>query len=195
MSDIHSNEEKDKLLDHDYDGIKELNNPLPGWWLGTFYIAIVFAVIYFTYFQVLEKSSLKKEFIQNMAQAQELKDRYLGVKEINTDKIHEFATSEEARKKGETIFSKNCVSCHARFAEGNIGPNLTDDFWIHGNGTTETIAHTIMNGIPSKGMPTWGLQLLEDEIYAVAIYVRSLRGSTPANPKPPQGTEFKEAAE
>jgi len=294
--------QKDILLDHDYDGIKELDNDLPPWWLYMFYLSIAFGLVYLVYFHVLglgDSSAVEyeKEMNPNYVAAQApskslistyhspyynpkgdvspqmraLFDEYIGPKvgfaalmvealkryqngdieklkeefERSVGNAVDFNTlvkeamvrgnaSEQARlkkvfpelwaevaaggvpqaqpamaakapavksaeiktykalmdeanlQKGKEIFVKNCVSCHGPQGQGGIGPNLTDDYWLHGAGINN-VAHTITVGVPAKGMITWRGILKEKEIEQVASYILTLHGTNPPKPKAPQG--------
>ncbi len=257
--------EKDVLLDHDYDGIKELDNDLPPWWVYLFYVTIVFAVVYLIYYHVadigdLPAAELQKEYNPNWEKGssgpfsayssplesaegdltpylQEQFDRYIGP-DVSSDELlmaamqkadadqltklkeafpalweklssaegpveaaapvtgiaAEAAPLAEIKalkdpaslKEGKDIFVKNCVSCHGANGEGGIGPNMTDDYWIHGPKMSQMV-HTITVGVPAKGMIPWRGTLKEDQIVKVASYLRTLRGTNPANAKAPQG--------
>jgi cbb3-type cytochrome c oxidase subunit III len=282
----------EKLLDHDYDGIRELDNDLPPWWLWLFYITIAFAVVYMLYYHVFDAGDLQVEayykevdpnwvppeergpkhaglFYQSPyhkmdkdvtplmrkqqliaeQQAKEKKERLeqavakaeghesggvnigeLGfddlirqaMKKAGPDDLKKLQSAfpeiynsisenagkaetkksveEEEEKKeqiapltdeaslsaGKEIFLKNCASCHGDKGQGGIGPNMTDDYWLHGAGMNNVI-HTIKNGVPSKGMIAWQPILSEKEIKQVASYLLSLHGTNPPNPKKPQG--------
>ncbi len=249
--------EKDVLLDHVYDGIQELDNDLPPWWLYLFYFSIAFAFVYLMYYHVLgigpssaqeyqmemnpnvvftESSTqkyvyqspynngkvdltpeLRKQFSKyigddvpfdlliaeakqkaNADQLNKLNEAFPGKEfgSVTTAKAPEKKMEQVAEvelltdpadlKKGAAIFKMNCVPCHAKDGGGSIGPNLTDDYWIHG-GKFQQIVHTITVGVPAKGMITWGKTMSKAKIQLVASYVKSLRGTTPAKPKAPQG--------
>jgi cytochrome c oxidase cbb3-type subunit 3 len=173
-----------QLLDHDYDGIQELDNPLPGWWLVTFWGAIVFAFFYFAFYQLGGGPSLDDELKRDMAaiQAQfesSTKDR----QGIDWEKLKSDGTVVAA---GKAQFEAKCSACHGVKGEGLIGPNLTDAYWIHG-GTGEAIHKVIMKGVLEKGMPAWEAQMKAEETDAVTVYVMTLIGTNPPNAKPPQG--------
>jgi len=185
-------EEGPIITGHEYDGIHELDNPLPKWWLATFYLAIVFSIFYFAYYILGSGPTLDEEFQKNMAQFQETLPKSPQGSGVDEAKLLTLAKSPEEIKKGEIVFQSRCVSCHGDKGPGIIGPNLTDNFWIHGKGTLPDIAKVIHDGVNDKGMPSWGPVLKEEELYAVTAYVKSLKGTHPSNPKPPQGEEVKE---
>jgi cytochrome c oxidase cbb3-type subunit 3 len=175
-------------LGHNYDGIRELDNSLPPWWVGMFYGSIVFAVAYMGYFHVLGGPSSKDEYDTSMAKAEIQKTAYLKnaanlVDETNVAFLDDPTTMAAGRK----VFESNCTPCHGTAGEGNsIGPNLTDTHWLHGGGITN-IFTTIKYGVPEKGMISWESQLPPSEMQAVSSYIWSLQGSNPPNPKEPQG--------
>ena len=255
--------EKDILTDHDYDGIKELDNDLPPWWVYLFYFTIVFAVVYVLHYHVLETGDLQiteynKEFnpdyqpsdgpndglfamyqspyknvrdevtpyiknqfsayvgpqvssdgliIEAMSRADEatleklkssFPDLYKQLLEGGIALTPQSSAKKEAVEPvealtdaaslsaGKEIYVKNCVSCHGAAGEGGIGPNMTDDFWIHG-GDISQIAHTIKIGVPAKGMITWRGVLSPEQIQQTASYIMTLHGTNPPNAKGPQG--------
>lgn len=178
----------DKLLDHDYDGIRELDNPLPGWWLATFYGAIVFAVLYVYAFHVNSNKTSRDNLNQDLAEVKAAqKASGGGADGPQEEKLLAMIGSVEAQNKGKGIFQEKCLSCHGPAGQGGIGPNLTDDYWLHGDGKPMAIATTVFNGVAEKGMPPWKALLPEEDIYAVVSFVRTLHGTHPENPKAPQG--------
>lgn len=182
-------DEKHLLLDHSYDGIQELNHPLPSWWSFMFYAGIAFAVVYFVYYQFLGGPSLRAQFNKDYAvivasQAEFKKKEGL----FNPDLYVQFSTHEQI-KKGEEIFTNNCVACHLEKGRGDIGPNLTDEYWLWAKGTPETIYPVVFNGVVENGMPNWSEVLSRDEIYQVVAYVQTLHHSHQPQGKAPQGNK------
>ncbi|MBK0379601.1 cbb3-type cytochrome c oxidase N-terminal domain-containing protein [Mucilaginibacter segetis] len=181
-------EEKSLLIEHDYDGIQELNNPTPAWFMWLFYGTIVFAVCYILIYHVFNLAPLQyQEYRNEMAQADIAKKEYLSkaanrVDENTVKLVHDPAVIAA----GEAIFKTTCAACHGDHAQGNIGPNLTDDYWLHG-GKINEIFKTIKYGFAAKGMPNWEKQLSPKQISDVANFIKSIHGSNPANPKAPQG--------
>lgn len=181
-----NNDPKDPLLlDHDYDGIRELDNKLPRWWVWLFNLTILFAVAYITYFHVFHDGKL-------MA-AQYKEEMRLG-EQIKAGAMVEFEKSMASLQPskdplvladGKDTFLKLCAPCHRPDGGGLVGPNLCDDYWIHGSNFVDNLT-TIWNGVPSKGMVTWKGVLKPSTIYAVGSYIYTLRGSNPKNPKPPE---------
>lgn len=181
-------QEKDVLLDHDYDGIRELDNKLPPWWVWGFYITIVFAFFYIFYYHMSGSGKLMAaEYKDEMAKAAFEKEERIRmsadlVTEENVKRLAD-ATSVSA---GADIYKKNCLACHGDKGQGMVGPNLTDAYWIHGGGI-KNIFRTIVEGVPSKGMISWKSQLSPRQIQEVSSFIMTLEGTNPENPKEPQG--------
>jgi cytochrome c oxidase cbb3-type subunit 3 len=180
--------EANLLLDHDYDGIKELDNNLPPWWIYLFYICIGFAAVYLIRFEVMGGDNQEMELQKEMAQAQIEVEEYLkNAPDLMDEKSVTLLTDAAALDKGKAIFTENCVACHRADGGGQIGPNLTDPNWILGGGI-KNVFHTITNGgRDGKGMVAWKETLKPKEIQMVASYVLSLQGSNPKDPKAPDG--------
>lgn len=213
----------DKLLDHDYDGIQELDNDLPRWWLGLFYFTIVWAVIYMLYYHVtglgyLQDEEYLAEMDPNYVRVEPADAKLLGVfpeyrtpnynpagdftprKAILGEDVEPFVemtresdtsiyvalTDPAALATGQDLFVKNCASCHGNLGEGGVGPNLTDQYWLHGSDIT-SVVKSVGYGYPTKGMIAWRGMLKPDQILTVSSHVLSLIGTNPPNPKAPQG--------
>lgn len=188
-------QEKDILLDHDYDGIKELDNNLPPWWKYGFYVTIVFAFIYMFIYHVSGTGKLQgEEYKQELAIAQQEKEARLkaSADNINEENVTALA-DEQLIAKGKETFQKLCVACHRADGGGQVGPNLTDEFWLHGGGV-KNIFKTITYGVPNKGMISWQSQLSPKQIQQVASYILTLKGTNPAGAKEPQGDKWTEEA-
>lgn len=189
-------QEADIMLDHDYDGIKELDNSLPPWWVAMFYISIAAAIfyIYFMHFSDYGKSSAE-EYAMEMKVAKKEKTRLLKLQanKVNEENV-ESLVDEQALAMGETIFKGNCSACHGQLGEGGIGPNLTDDYWLHG-GSIKDIFSVIKYGVPEKGMIAWQAQLPPAEMQKVASFIMKLHGTNPPNGKEPQGKLYQTAKE
>ena len=192
-------DEKDKLmLDHTYDGIQELNNPLPRWWLYGFYFCIVFAVAYLLYYHVLGWGpTAKQEYQQEMAYAQthykDVQEKTADNSNVNLDEKHyEVLTDAASLQAGDKLFHSVCFACHGAQGQGMVGPNLTDEYWIHGDKISQ-IMKNITTGFPDKGMPPFGggKTLNEKQLQDLASYIISLQGSNPPNPKPADLTRAK----
>lgn len=195
MTDHHQNEApaqttEDQLLDHEYDGIQEYDNPLPLWWKAIFWGCIIFAPLYVIFFHfgpgVLPNDSYDAEMTALYdKQAEEL----LALGEITDSALDGLKLSDSMMATSKKVYSARCATCHGVFGEGGIGPNLCDSYWLHGNRLTE-IYDTIVNGVPEKGMLAWNRTLPPGQLMAMAAYVGSMQGSNPPNPKPPQGEEL-----
>jgi cytochrome c oxidase cbb3-type subunit 3 len=176
------------LLDHDYDGIKELDNNLPPWWVYLFYACVVFAVIYMVRFEIMGADDQEMELKKEMAQAKiEVAEYMKTAPDLMDEKTVTLLTDTEALAEGKTIFTENCAACHRADGGGQIGPNLTDDYWILGGGI-KNIFHTLVNGgRDGKGMIAWKGTLKPKEMQKVASYILSLKGSNPIDAKNPEG--------
>ncbi len=181
-------EESEIILDHNYDGIKELDNALPPWWLYGFYISIIFAAVYLLRFHVFNGDNQYEELKSDIAKAEKEHEDYLKTaKDLVDANTVTLLTDAADLNAGKAIFETTCIACHMIDGGGGIGPNLTDKYWIIG-GDIKNVFHTISEGGRSgKGMIAWKTQLKPAQIAQVASYVLSLQGTTPANPKEPQG--------
>ena len=176
------------LLDHDYDGIKELDNNLPPWWVYLFYACIVFAAVYLVRFEIMGGDNQEMELKKELAQAQiDIAEYKKNAPDLMDEKTVTLLTDPAALASGKAIFTTNCVACHRADGGGQIGPNLTDDNWILGGGI-KNVFHTLVNGgRDGKGMISWKGTLKPKEMQLVASYVLSLRGSNPKDPKASEG--------
>jgi cytochrome c oxidase cbb3-type subunit 3 len=181
-------EEATILMDHDYDGIKELDNVLPPWWVNLFYACIVFSLIYMVRYHILDGQDQKAEFDTEMTEAKLAVEEYKKTAKDLIDENTVIAFTEPAElAQGKEIFQSNCVACHRADGGGAIGPNLTDEYWLLGGGI-KNVFHTITEGgRDGKGMVSWKGILKPSEIQLVASYVLSLEGTNPKEPKEPQG--------
>jgi len=181
MNDDHNG----KLLDHEIDGIREFDNSLPRWWVWLFYFTIVFAFIYMIYYHVLKKGDLQyAQYSHEMKMGDVVKTAAMNRFSESLEKLQP-STDPKILEKGHALYLKMCAPCHRSDAGGLVGPNLTDDYWIHGSKFNDNIK-TIWNGIPTKGMVTWKGVLKPDEVLAIASYIYTLRGTKPENPKLPE---------
>ncbi|MGZ3871849.1 MAG: cbb3-type cytochrome c oxidase N-terminal domain-containing protein [Mucilaginibacter sp.] len=183
-------EEKELLIAHDYDGIQELDNPIPGWFMYLFYGTIIFAVGYLLNYHVFKTGQLQyAEYNTEIAKADIAKKAFLSKAANRVDEnTVKRSTDPAVIASGQVIFMQNCKACHGDHAQGNVGPNLTDDYWLHGNKIGD-LFKTIKYGVLSKGMPTWEKQLSPKQIADVANYVKSLHGTNPPGAKEPQGVK------
>jgi cytochrome c oxidase cbb3-type subunit 3 len=176
------------MLDHDYDGIKELDNTLPPWWVYLFYATIIFAGIYLVRFEIMGADNQEMELKKEMADAKIAVAEYMkNAPDLMDEKTVTLLTEPADLAAGKAIFTANCVACHRADGGGQIGPNLTDDQWILGGGI-KNVFHTLNNGgRDGKGMISWKGTLKPKEMQLVASYVLSLKGSNPKDPKAAEG--------
>lgn len=185
-------EEADLDLGHDYDGIRELDNKLPPWWLYGFYGTILFACVYLWRFHVSHTAPLSgEEYAISVQKAEIAKAEYLkkAASLVDETTVKQLTGADELAA-GQKIFETTCFACHGKAGEGGVGPNLTDEYWLHG-GSIQDVFKTIKYGWPDKGMKSWKDDFSPSQIAQLASYVRSLQGTHPANAKPPQGTLYK----
>lgn len=180
-------------LGHNYDGIRELDNRLPPWWLYGFYVTIIIGAIYLWRYHISETAPLsKQEFEIAMKKADEEKAAYLAKAANNVDENTVALMKEPAAlDAGKTAFVQMCAACHGKAGEGGVGPNLTDDYWIHG-GSIKDVFKTIKYGWPEKGMKAWQEDFSPVQIAQIASYIKSLHGTNPPNGKEKQGELYKE---
>ena len=180
-------EERDVLTDHEYDGIRELDNNLPPWWKYMFYLTIVFSVVYMVYYHVMDGPSSAEKYEMEMTAAALQIENYKASLAISLDETN-VEVSEDAAvlDQGKEIFVSQCAACHAADGGGGVGPNLADAYWIHG-GDIKSLFAVIKNGVPEKGMISWKALLAPEQIQAVSSYILTLQGTTPQAPKEPQG--------
>lgn len=186
--------EAEVATDHNYDGIVELDNSLPPWWVYLFYGTIAFAVVYLVYFNYFDGPTQKMEYDTEVAQALMKKNELLKKAAASVDETSVVVLSDDASiAKGKSSFVTKCAACHGQSGEGLVGPNLTDEYWIHGGGIKD-IFKSIKYGWPEKGMISWESQIQPMEMQQISSFIYSLKGSKPANAKAPQGTIYVEAA-
>jgi cytochrome c oxidase cbb3-type subunit III len=180
--------EADIMLQHPHDGIYELDNRLPPWWINMFFLTIIWAVGYMYYYHWGGNGvSQKEEYQQEMETAKKQIAVALAGKANAIDESNVTLVSESgALGEGELIFKNSCAACHGQLGEGGVGPNFTDDNWIHGGGI-KNLFKVIKYGVPEKGMISWQSQLKPADMQKVASYILTLRGTNPPNPKDPQG--------
>jgi cytochrome c oxidase cbb3-type subunit III len=184
--------EQDIMLDHDYDGIKELDNSLPPWWKYGFYFTILVGVVYIWYYHAGGNGpSSEQEYIAEVQKGEEAKAAYLAKTAGNIDENNVKMADAAGVEEGKTIYAKNCAACHAADGGGSVGPNLTDDYWIHGGGLPD-VFKSIKYGWQDKGMKSWKDDFSPKQIASVASFVRSLHGTKPAAPKEKQGELYVE---
>ncbi|WP_412985925.1 cbb3-type cytochrome c oxidase N-terminal domain-containing protein [Pontimicrobium sp. IMCC45349] len=186
-------EEGEIILDHNYDGIKELDNNLPPWWIYSFYISIVFAVVYLARYHVFDGPSQIDELETELAEAKIAIEEYKKTaKDLVDFNTVELLTETSDLNAGKKIFEANCVACHMADGGGGIGPNLTDKNWILGGGIKNVFKTVSEGGRDGKGMVAWKQSLKPSEIAQVSSYLLTLQGTTPAKPKAPEGDIWEE---
>lgn len=185
---MNANEPKDPLLlDHEADGIRELDNNLPRWWVWLFNLCIVFAAVYLAYYHVLKAGDLQAaEYAKEAAAGEKVKSAALARFEESLGNMQPL-TDPAAVSQGQTTFKTLCAPCHREDGGGLVGPNLCDDYWIHGPKFADNLK-VIWNGVPEKGMVAWKGVLQPKDIHNVASYIHTLRGTKPPNPKPAENT-------
>lgn len=188
-------EEADIDLGHDYDGIRELDNRLPPWWLYGFYACIIFSVIYLWRYHVSHTAPLSgEELAISMEKAAAAKEEYLKKAANNVDEnTVTYLADAGDLDAGKKLFVTSCAACHAADGGGMVGPNLTDNYWLHGGGMAD-VFKSIKYGWPEKGMKSWKDDFSPGQIAQIASYVKSLKGTKPATPKEAQGTLYEEQA-
>lgn len=184
-----NNTPDEKIIEgHEYDGIKELDNPLPKWWVYLFYATIVYGVCYFTYYEFLGGPSHKEQYEAAMAKIEKKalanKPDDLDFVEVDPETL---INDSEALKVGAASYTQVCAACHGNKGEGIIGPNLTDKYWIHSKGDGQGILVAIREGFPDKGMPAWKDIVAKEKHAPLAAFVLNLQGTDPPNAKDPQG--------
>lgn len=183
---------EEKLLDHEYDGIQEYDNPMPRWWVWTFWATIIFSVAYVANVGGIGTGQGREaDYAQEMATFRKLHPA--GGPAMSGEQLAALVKDPAVLATGKTVYNTNCAACHAADGGGIIGPNLTDAFWLHG-GSLPDIQKTINDGVLAKGMPAWGKMLKPDQLTAVTAYVATLQGTTPAKAKAPQGAPVGGAA-
>lgn len=193
-AEIHGEAEEKLLLSHEYDGIREFDNPMPKWWKWIFWGSFYFSVGYLFHYHLSENGdSVAERYVAEVAKARELEAQQLlkggGPSE---DKIAEFMAKEGLMADAKQLFVMRCSPCHGASGEGKIGPNLTDEYWLHGDASLMSIYEAISNGFPAKGMPPWSRQLRPVEVMKLAGFVGTLRNTNVPGPKGPEGQKIGE---
>ncbi len=185
-------DEKHLLLDHNYDGIQELNHPLPSWWNTLFYVGIIFAICYAIYYELLGGKSLRAEFKEDFAKVKAVQDEYKRLNGSFDPNQYAMYATPESVKAGEVVYVENCHQCHLEGGRGDIGPNLTDKYWLLAKGTPQTVFDVVYKGSEENGMPVWGDVLSAEDIYRVVSYVMTFKNTNHPEGKAPQGEPIDE---
>jgi cytochrome c oxidase cbb3-type subunit 3 len=178
--------EQDRLIEHEYDGIQEYDNPMPRWWVLSFWATIIYSVLYLLNVGPFGIGQGRMADYEANLAAWRTAHPVDGAPADSTVLLAVAADPVQVAA-GKVTFTSYCAPCHGADGGGVIGPNLTDDAWLHGAAITH-IHQVVSEGVPAKGMPAWKRQLTPDQVNAVVGYVWSLRGTTPAAPKAPEGT-------
>ena len=187
--------EKDMVMEHTYDGIAELDNPTPPWFMYLFYSSIVIAVAYMIMYHVVgDGQTMTTEYAQENVEADQANIAYMKkfANSINENNVI-VLTDAKSVETGGKIYAKNCVACHGDKGQGGVGPNLTDEFWLHG-GSTKDVFHTLMEGVPEKGMISWKKTLNPIQLQHLVSFLSRFQGTNPDNAKAPQGDKYVVAA-
>ncbi|OUR97491.1 hypothetical protein A9Q84_12470 [Halobacteriovorax marinus] len=182
------------MIDHSYDGIHELNHPLPSWWMWTWSATILYSIFYFIFYHMVGGPNLTQEFEKDMIRLNEIKA--IAAADVSNFDIEHYNTwkkTNDSLKIGKEVYEENCISCHAEAGGGDIGPNLTDAYWINVKERTATaLFPVIRDGVEDNGMPAWGEIISKEEMYAAMAYIVSLKGTTPPEAKEAQGEKVEE---
>ena len=185
--------ESDIMMDHEYDGIRELDNDLPPWWKYGFLVSIIAAFIYLINFHVIKTGDLQiAEYNKSIASAKLAKEEYekMNANNVNENNVTMLTDAAEIAKGGNT-FREMCSACHGKAGQGGVGPNLTDDYWLHG-GSIKDIFKSIKFGWPDKGMKSWQSDLSPVQIREIASFIKTLKGTHPDGAKEKQGDLYVE---
>jgi cytochrome c oxidase cbb3-type subunit 3 len=187
MSEQKPNKNSEPVMDHEYDGIKELDHPLPYWWTASFFLTVLFGIPYFILYVWGGAPSLADEHAMKMQKIKEMRSQLASNNVAFVQEEYLNHDNEEGHLAGKAVYEENCLSCHADNGKGDIGPNMTDKFWIKAKGTPETIYQVAYTGIEENGMPPWGEILSKEDIYKVVSYLMTLKNTNVADGKEPQG--------
>ncbi len=176
----------DHLMDHQYDGIQEYDNPMPRWWVWIYWGTFWFSLAYLFHYWVGNGVSLQESYDQEVATVNAERAKEALKQTVSEDSLSQMMADAGTIEKGAEVFQSKCVACHLEKGQGSIGPNLTDSHWINGKGTLMDIYQVVSEGSTAKGMPAWNRQLKPEELRAVVAFVGSIRG-TNIEGKAPEG--------
>lgn len=183
-----------QLTGHEYDGIVEYDNPMPAWWRRSFWATVVFSFVYYVHYQLTGNGpSVEASYANEMREQRELMAAAAIGQEMNEEALTRLMHDPAMMKDARSLFVLRCSQCHADRGQGNIGPNLTDEYWLYGSASLMDLLGIIGDGRPQKGMPTWSRTLRPVELAELAAYVGTLRGTNVAG-RPPQGNRLALAA-
>lgn len=172
--------------EHSYDGIREYDNPMPRWWVQLFWATIVFSLGYLFHYGVGNGRSPLEEHEEEVALVRAEEAKKALALAVSEDTLRTVLADGKMVSAGRDVFAARCSACHSDRGQGSIGPNLTDAYWVHGEGHLMDIYKTVSDGVPSKGMPAWQRQLTPTELRQVVAFVGSIRGTNVAG-KAPEG--------
>jgi cytochrome c oxidase cbb3-type subunit 3 len=179
----------ERLMDHEYDGIREYDNPLPGWWKNVFLASFLFSIGYLFHYHVSGNGkSVEQAYALDVRQAREQQALRATGGEVDENALAKLMADAALMSDARSLFAERCQVCHGDQGQGLIGPNLTDKFWIHGQGKLMDVYEVVTDGVPQKGMPAWERQLAPVQLRVVTAFVGTLRGKNLPG-KPPEGTE------
>lgn len=192
MADKNKYDHEEKLLDHEYDGIQEYDNPMPRWWKNLFWATIVFSVLYAI--NIGPMGSGRGRIAQYEQEIAEARVKYPAPAQVVDDAgLAAMSRDPQVVALGRQTFAQQCAACHRADGGGLIGPNLTDEYWLHGGRLTEVL-HTVRGGVLAKGMPAWAKVLKPDQVTAVVAYIATLREAPAKEGKKPEGAPVTAAA-
>jgi cytochrome c oxidase cbb3-type subunit III len=183
---------KDEILDHNYDGIQEYDNPMPAWWSTIFVITVIWAGFYVAAIELGYIARYEENLKEGTEEIVAMRRAYEATQpKLVVDEQMLLAASQDVDQvsQGAELFASNCASCHGNQGQGMVGPNLTDDHWIHGVKMTQ-IHEILVKGVAEAGMPAWASIMTPEEIVATTAYVASIHGTDPEGAKSPQGEEY-----
>lgn len=180
--------EEENLLDHQYDGIQEFDNPMPRWWVWIFWGSFWFSLAYVFHFWVGNGQSIASGYDAEMKEVSAARAAEALKQEVSEETLTQLLGDSARIGRGKDTFAQKCAACHLEQGQGSIGPNLTDKHWIHGTGRLMDIYQAVSEGFPAKGMPAWNRQLTPQELREVVAFVGSIRGLAVPG-KAPEGTE------
>jgi cytochrome c oxidase cbb3-type subunit 3 len=185
-------EENEILLDHDYDGIRELDNDLPPWWKYGFYLTIIVSIVYLIHYHVAHTGNLQlTEYNNEIEKGKQEVAEFMKNAANNVDESSVKMLEGSDIESGKQLFISTCAACHGKLGEGGVGPNLTDPYWVHG-GSIQDIFKSVKYGWADKGMKSWKEDLSPVQIAQISSFIRTISGTNPPNGKAPQGDLYKE---
>jgi cytochrome c oxidase cbb3-type subunit 3 len=185
-------ENNDSNVNHVYDGIIEQNNAMPTWWVWSFILTVIFGFLYWVHYSLTGGPTLMDEFQADLAAYEQKVAAAQNTAQVETEEtLEKYMKNDAFIATGGKIYAEKCSMCHGAELEGKIGPNLVDNFWIHGKGTRMDLVQSVAKGIPAKGMPPWEGMLKANEIKNVVAFLVAKHGTNPPNAKAPEGVEVK----